>query len=578
MPLSLRSIDQTTVSADALSVNGKVQNEVQQQSTVNKSSEQPKRTLLQTLKLVLLVIGILLAMFMVSLNSTVVAPAMSIIATELDALEKQTWIATSYMVAMNAFQPLSGKFSDIFGRKPILLFGMCIFFVGSLVNALTPTIEGLIAGRTLQGFGAGGIMSMLFVIITDIAPLEWRPRLQSMLVVVYGLASVVGPLIGGAFVDYLSWRWDFWLNIILCGSAIVIVFFLFKETSEVRQESMKEKIMRIDFLGTVFSIGLVVCLLLALSWGPQKGWGSAHCIGPFVAAGVSLILLIISEGWIAKEPIMPYQVLLNPRIAVIYLYMVTLGLGFIGTLYFGPILFQAVFGANSSESGIRLIPYMVCLIAGSVGSGILLSKFPYVKLYIIIGSASNILGYGLFYTVDETANWGRQAGFLTFCGFAFGLSQQNCILGVQSVAGKEFMAVATSLNNFFMLLASSIGIAIYQTLFSTFLQAQFSGLDPQVLAVANEYGALKNYLYIREVPAEYQGPVIHAYMQALNNVFIVPIVAGGLGVIAACCVRNIRYGAPPQAKGDAKDVEAPVETAEEKIELQQAQSINSNNN
>ena len=121
---------------------------------------------------------------------------------------------------------------------------------------------------------------------------------------------------------------------------------------------------------------------------------------------------------------MPYQIFANPRIMVIYLYMITLGLGFIGTLYFGPILFQAVFGANSSESGIRLIPFMVCLIAGSVGSGFLLSKFPYVKLYILIGSAANLLGYGLFYTVDETANWGRQAGFLTFCGkfFVFELS------------------------------------------------------------------------------------------------------------------------------------------------------------
>ncbi|KAI7850899.1 major facilitator superfamily domain-containing protein [Circinella umbellata] len=575
MTRSLSSADESTMtSVDASSViSGKLNTE-QQQSTEEQQSE-PKRTLLDTLKFVLLVISVLLAMFMVSLNSTVVAPAMSIIATELDALEKQTWIATAYMVSMNAFQPLSGKFSDIFGRKPILIFGLGIFFVGSLVNALTPNIEGLIAGRTLQGFGAGGIMSMVFVIISDIAPVDLRPKLQSMLIVVYGLASVVGPLIGGAFVDYLSWRWDFWLNIILGGLAFVIVFFIFKETSEVRDESMMTKIKRIDFLGTIFSISFIVCLLLALSWGPQLGWGSGHCIGPFVAAGVSLILLIISEGWIAKEPIMPYQIFANPRILAIYLYMITLGLGFIGTLYFGPVLFQSVFGANSSESGIRLIPFMVCLIGGSIGSGILLSKFPHVKLYIVIGAASNLLGYGLFYTVDETADWGRQAGFLAFCGFAFGLSQQNCVLGVQAAAGKEFMAVATSLNNFFMLLASSIGVAIYQTLFSTFLKAQFSGLDPEVLAVAGKYGALTNYLYIRELPTEYQGPIIHAYMQSLKNVFVVPMVAGGLGVIAALCVRNIRYGAP---SAPTKDVEASNPSAtlgDEKVELNQAPSTKS---
>ena len=113
---------------------------------------------------------------------------------------------------------------------------------------------------------------------------------------------------------------------------------------------------------------------------------------------------------------MPREVILNPSIGVFYLYMCSLGVGFIGTLYFGPILFQSVFGANSSESGIRLIPYMICLIVGSVGSGIMLPKFPYVKVYIIVGAVANILGYGLFYTVDETASWGRQVGFLTFCG------------------------------------------------------------------------------------------------------------------------------------------------------------------
>lgn len=147
----------------------------------------------------LLITGIVLAMFMMSLNSTVVAPAMSIIAAELDGLESQTWIATAYLVALNSFQPLSGRFSDIFGRKAVLMFGVVLFFVGSLVNALSTSINMLIAGRTVQGFGGGGVMSMTYIIITDIAPVHLLPRFQSMLAVVYGLASVVGPLLGKFF-------------------------------------------------------------------------------------------------------------------------------------------------------------------------------------------------------------------------------------------------------------------------------------------------------------------------------------------------------------------------------------------
>lgn len=445
---------------------------------------------------------------------------------------------------------------------------MFFFFLGSLVNALSPTISGLIAGRTLQGFGAGGIMSMLFIIITDMAPLHFRPRLQSILVVVYGLASVVGPLIGGAFVDNLTWRWDFWLNIILSGVSIVVIFFLFKETSKVKKESFKAKILRIDFLGTIFSVSFITCLLLALTWGPLYGWGNGHSFGPFIAAGVSLILLIICQGWVSREPILPPKVMLNPRIVLIYLYMVCLGLGFIGTLYYGPVLYQSVFGADSTASGVRLIPYMALLIAGSVGSTILINYIPYVKAFIIFGAACNVLGYGLFYTVNEHSNWGQQACFLTFCGLAFGLSQQNCILGVQQIAPPEFIAVATALVNFFMLLATSIGIAVYQTVFSTFLQAQYKHVDPQILGIAKEYGALSNYLYIRNMPEDAQGPIIHAYMQALHYVFIIPIVASAISFICAIFIHNKRFGASAPQKDE--------EITEDNTQVPQAGKVEQN--
>ncbi|KAI9494525.1 major facilitator superfamily domain-containing protein [Zychaea mexicana] len=485
-----------------------------------------------------------MSMFVMSLNSTVVAPAMSIIATELEALEKQTWIATSFMVAMISFQPLAGKFSDIFGRKPVLLFGLCSFWIGSLITALSPSIDGVIAGRTIQGFGAGGIFSMMFVVVSELATPEWKPRLQSMLTVIYGLSSVVGPLIGGAFVDYLTWRWDFWLNLIVAGIPILIMTFLFKESTPVRQESFIEKLKRIDGLGILFSISCVTCLLLAFSWGPLYGWGNGHSIGPFVAAGVAFILLIISQRWIAKEPIMPAAVVLKPSLFTVYIYMVCLGVGFAGTLYFGPILFQSVFGANSTQSGIRLIPFMGSLIAGSLGSSILINYFPYFKAYVLLGACCNVLGYGLIFTVNENSTWGQQAGYLVFCGLAFGLSQQNCVLAVQTAADKKYMAIATSLNNFFLMLGSSIGIAIYQILFSTFLSAEVGGLDPEIKAIGAQYGALENYLYIRNMPADTQGPVMKAYMNALHYVFIIPLVASSISVIAAVFLRNVRYGTP----------------------------------
>ncbi|KAI7876005.1 MFS general substrate transporter [Lichtheimia hyalospora FSU 10163] len=501
----------------------------------------------------------MLSMFTVTINSTLVAPAMTMIATDLHALNNSTWIATAFMVGMVGLQPLSGKFADIFGRKPVLLFGLSLFLLGSLVNALSPTINGLIAGRALQGTGSGNIIPILYVVIADIAPLKWRPRMQSMMSLIYGLSSVVGPLIGGAFVDNLSWRWDFWLDVILAGIAIIINTALLKETGQPRTESIMAKIKRIDILGVITVIAFIVCLLLGVTWGPQYGWSDSHSIGAFVGAGVSLIALIFVETRVAKEPLMPREVMLNPGIFIVYMYMSCLGLSFMGTLYFAPMMYQAVFGADATGSGIRLIPFVVCLIIGSVSSGILLPRFPYCKVFIMVGAASNVLGYGLFSTVDENANWGRQACFLTFCGLAFGLSQLNAIMGVQSVAGKKYMAVATSLNNFFMLLCGSLAISVYQTVLQTFLQAQLVGVSQDVLAVANQYGALSNYLYIRDMPQEYQGPIIHAYMNALHNVFTIPLVAGGIGFICACFIRNIKYGVGlrPAPKKDAEAAPQP---------------------
>lgn len=241
---------------------------------------------------------------------------------------------------------------------------------------------------------------------------------------------------------------------------------------------------------------------------------------------------------------------MNPKVSIVYAYMMCLGLTFIGTLYFGPVYYQSVFGADSTQSGLRLIPFMVCLIGGSVGGGFLIRKFPRIKLYIMIGAASNLLGYGLFYTVNESSSWGQQAGYLSFCGLAFGLSQQNSILTVQALVERQDMAIATSCINFFMMLASSIGIAIYQTLYSIFLKKEFTKLPIEIVSQAQSYGALTNFLFIRKMPLEIQTPVIHAYSLALHKVFILPIAAAALGFILTLFFSNVKYGMKLNEKQD----------------------------
>ncbi|KAG2222063.1 hypothetical protein INT45_007949, partial [Circinella minor] len=504
----------------------------------------------------ILIFGIILAMFMISLNTTVIAPAMSIITTDLtNNISLQTWIATAYLLAFNISMPLSGKFSDIFGRKPILVFGVFIFFIGSLINALTPNMQGLIAGRTVQGLGGGCVMTIAYVLVPDLAPLHLRPRFQSGLTVIYGLASVVGTLIGGVFVQKLSWRWDFWLNLILGGVALLIIIVLLEEPTVIQKTSFTSKLKRIDYLGTLFVIFFVGCLLIALNFGQSYGWSNPHSFGPFIGAGISLIGLIIVEGWVAAEPLLPPEIILNPAITIFYFYIICIGLGFIATLYYGPILFQSVFGADSTESGIHLVPYMGCLIVASVGSGFALPHFPYMKFYLMLASICNIIGFGLFRLVNENSSWAQQSCYFMLCGFAFGLSQQNTIMGVQTVADKKLIAVATSLTNFFMMLSCSVGVAICQTLYGLFLSHELSLVDPEILSVAHQYGADTNYLYLKNMPDETQPPMIHAYMQALRNVFYMPLVAAAVGVICALGAKNTRFGGSKKNNsGNPKDI------------------------
>ncbi|KAI7876017.1 MFS general substrate transporter [Lichtheimia hyalospora FSU 10163] len=549
--------------------NGTVVSSIHSKQENDMQHDPPKSSFLSNLppwtkklQLGIVYFGLFLTMFMIAIQATVIAPAMTKIATDMDDVGNQTWIATAYLIGMISLQPLAGKFSDIFGRKPMVLMGLFFFVAGSLISALVPTMNGFIAGRAISGVGGGSIMACMFIIATDITPMKFRPRINSALSGMYGLSSVVGPLIGGAFVDFITWRWDFWLNIILGGVSFIILAFFFRESSSTvrKDESLWDKIKRIDAIGTILVIATIACLLCALNWGPMYGWGDGHAIGTFVASGVSFILLIIVETRVAKEPILPPKLLKNPKVLVFYFYICCLGLGFVGTLFYGPITFQAVFGADSTQSGIRLMPYMGALILGAIGGGQLLQRYPYPKFYIMVGSSSALLGFGLFQLTNEHSNWGFQAGFFAFSGLGFGLSQQNTILAVQTVADKEYMAIATALVNFALLLAPSIGLAVYQAIFSAFIKAQFSVLPAEVLEVANRYGVMKNYLYIRNLPVEYQPPVIHAYMEALSDVFIPPIVAAGIAVILAVLAPNVRFGGPRPPKSPAdQDIEASKE-------------------
>ncbi|KAG2172481.1 hypothetical protein INT44_006654 [Umbelopsis vinacea] len=520
-------------------------------------------------------VGLSVSMFMASLNSTVIAPAMGKISSQLNDIEDATWIATAYLVAFNATQPLYGKFSDIFGRKLVIQVAIFLFFVGSIVNALATSMGMLIAGRTVQGLGGGGVISICYIIIADISPVDMRPRYQALMMVIYGVASVVGPLIGGAFVDHVSWRWDFWLNVILSVVAFTIITVFLKLPVE-GSSSFRDKFKRIDWLGIAFSILFVVLLLLALSWGGVKyAWNSPHVIACFVASGVSLILLVFIEGWVAKEPLIPFPVILNPAVAIIYIFTFFVAFGFIGTLYFGPVIFQSVYGADSTTSGLRLLPYMVCMIAASIGSGFFIPIVKRVKPFIVAGAALNLLGYGLFYTLNPSSNYGMQTGYLSFAGLGFGFTMQNTIVAVQNSTERKYLAVATSLNSFFMTLASAIGIAVYQTAMNVIIAGELQSADPAAVQAAESIGAIANYTAIGLLPEQFRKIIIDVFSVTLHKVFIIPLVTAAAALIVSLFIKNDRFGGP--VAKETINVNEPAANTEHKEEvLDEEKAIASN--
>ncbi|OAD69137.1 hypothetical protein PHYBLDRAFT_39748 [Phycomyces blakesleeanus NRRL 1555(-)] len=498
-----------------------------------------------------------LSTFLMILNGTIISPAMTKIATDLDGVDSQAWIASAFLVGACASQPTyTFVFYLIIKRRVVLGFGALSFMIGCLVCALSHTINMLIAGRTIQGAGGGCLLSMSFIIVADIASVEVRPRIQALLGISYGIGSVSGPIIGGALVDYVTWRWDFWLGFILSSIIFVVAVFFFKEPANVSRDSVLSKLKRVDWIGVVLAMGAICCILIALSFGSILGWTDPHAYGAFTACGIALILLFIVETKFAAEPLLPKSIFSNFHAVVVFFFMLCVGAQFVANMFISPMLFQALYGVDAISSGIRLVPYMVCLIFGAIGTTAALKFFPFTKFFLVLGAASAVIGYGLFLTVNENSSWGAQAGYLGFCGFALGISQTNGLVNVQSVVAEKDVAITTAMFNFFMFMGAAIGVSIYQVLIRTFVVHNVADVPLEYLYVANKFGALKNYLFIRNMPVEYQGPIIHVYARAMHSVFIIPLGVAAVGFILSLFIKNVRFGQPAQTVKDPENVQA----------------------
>ena len=406
-------------------------------------------------QIILTMVGVLLAMFLASLDQTVVATAMPRIIADLGGFDRFTWVTTAYLVASTTAVPIVGRLSDIHGRKIFYVVGIVVFLVGSVLAGLSQTMNQLIAFRAIQGLGGGIIMVNSFTAIADLFPPETRGKYQGFIGVVFGMSSVIGPTLGGFITDNISWNWVFLVNVPIGVPVLLLIAFLFPAI----KPGVENR--KYDYPGMVTLILAVVPILLALSWGGvQYGWASPQVIGLLVF-GVIMIAAFVTIEYRSDSPIMPLEIYRNRMVSVSLVVTFLTGFGMFGGIIFIPLFFQGVLGASATSSGSFLTPMMLGIVVGATLSGQLLARTGLrYRAFGLGGIAFMTVGLFLVSTMDETTSFARAVVYIVIMGAGLGSTFPTFTLAVQNTIPFRLMGTATSALQFFRSIGGMLGLAL----------------------------------------------------------------------------------------------------------------------
>jgi EmrB/QacA subfamily drug resistance transporter len=481
--------------------------------------------LLLTKRRIWIIFAALIAgMLLSSLDQTIVSTAMPTIVGQLGGVEHQVWLTTAYLLATTIVMPIYGKFGDVLGRRNLFLLAIALFTLASVGCAFAGDFTQLIIFRAIQGLGGGGLMILSQAIIADIVPASERGKYLGPLGAIFGLSAVGGPLLGGFFVDHLTWQWAFYINIPIGIAAFVVAWFTLTLPN-------KKATAPIDILGVVFLSAFTTCLIFFTDFGGDKdhGWGAietwAFGIGMLLAA----LLFVLTEAR-AKDPIIPLSLFKNPIFVNATAIGLTLGLGMFAAIGFVPTFLQMSSGTSAAASGLLMLPMMVGLIGTSIASGILISKTGTYKLFPILGTIITAAAMISMTTLTaDTPIW-LICVFLFVFGAGLGLIMQVVVLVVQNSVDASMIGTATSTNNYFREVGASLGVAVFGTIFTTRLTDNLNGVftgagfDP---AAAGEATATLDPQVLNSLPDELRLGVVTAYADALAPVFwyLLPFIA-----------------------------------------------------
>ena len=399
--------------------------------------------------------GLMLALFLASLDQTVVSTAMPRIIADLGGFDRFTWVTTAYLVASTTTVPIVGRLSDLYGRKAFFLGGIVVFLVGSVLAGLSQSMNQLIAFRAIQGIGGGSMMALSFTTVGDLFPPAERGKYQGIVAAVFGLSSVIGPTLGGFITDTLSWNWIFYVNVPL-GLPVIALFIRFFPNTRPEHRTH-----RLDYAGMALLVLVVVPLLIGLSLGGvQYEWLSLQVVGILAFAAVMTVGFVLVERR-AADPIMPLSIYANPVVSISLVAVFITGFAMFGSVIFVPLFFQGVLGASATSSGSFLTPMMLSMVVAATVSGQTLSRLGgHYRLQGLIGIGIMAGGMVLTSRMTPETSFGQAVASIVVGGFGLGVTFPSFTIAVQNATPPHLLGAATSATQFYRSIGGALGLAV----------------------------------------------------------------------------------------------------------------------